>query len=205
MKKSNVKIMNNETLNSEYMITNFGEDAYKVATHINDLKVSFCEINTFTNDVDKSLLHNDIVEYVGNVSFIDFKLLEDDNLLIESDYKGMDLVNNDDRERVLKLAHKRSKSILDLKLHEFMLEHINWLDDYSLYMSVKENLSFKTFDDWKGYKQNHKENIDKIRNDFEEDINYHIFVQYEFHKQWRNLKKYFDDMGIKAKRVLEVK
>lgn len=205
MEKSNVKVMNNETLNSEYMITNFGENAYKIANHIKELGVSNCEINVFADSMDRSVLHNDIIESVGNVSFIDFKLLEDDNLLIESDYKDIELVNNEESEKVLRIAYKRSKSILDLKLHEFMLEHINWLDDYSLYMSVKEFLKLETFEEWKTYKAEHISNIDKIRNDFEEDIKYHIFVQYEFHKQWRNLKKYFDDIGIKAKRVLEVK
>lgn len=204
MEKSNVKVMNNETLNSEYMITNFGEGAYKVANIIKELGVSNCEINTFTNSIDKSLLHKDIVESVGNSSFIDFKLLEDDNLLIESDYDDIELVNNEERERVLRLAYKRAKSMLDLKLHEFMLENIKWLDDYSLYRAVKDFLEFETFDEWKKYKVEFNGNIDKIRNDFEEDINYHIFVQYEFHKQWRNLKKYFDDIGIKAKRVLEI-
>ncbi|MGL5068223.1 MAG: 4-alpha-glucanotransferase [Sarcina sp.] len=203
MIKGNVSIKENELLTKEYAIVDFGEEAYKVADAIKELGSFYCEINVFTESMDKSLLHNDIVESVGNPCFINLKLLEDDNLLIESDYKDIEVGNNEEREKVLMLAYQRAKAILKLKLHEFMLEHIEWLDDYSLYMAVKEFAGISSFDEWKAYRRDYANNLERVRRDFEEDINYHIFVQYEFHKQWRNLKNYFGGLGIKGKRVLK--
>ncbi|WP_297522302.1 4-alpha-glucanotransferase [uncultured Clostridium sp.] len=204
MEASNVTVMGNEVLSKAYMIRNFGEEAYKKADEIKSLNVDCYEINIFTGMLDERSLHKEIVDFVGNPAFIDLSLLRNDKLLSKNDYKDIEVGNNQDRKRILKLAYKNSKGILDFKLQEFMLEQMEWLDDYSLYMSAREFIKVDSFDEWKIYKGNHPENVDKIRNDFEEEINYQIFVQYEFHKQWRNLKNYFGDLGIKAKRVLKV-
>ena len=206
MKKSNITMENGQLLKDEYRINNFGENAYKTANIISELGIKECYINIVNSSFDDGVLENDIVEKIGNRSFIDFNLLKDDNLLSYNDYNWLDTneVSRNGDDEVLRLAYENSKGVLDGKLQEFMLEHIKWLDDYSLYIVASRIIGMDTFSDWKIYKSRNIGSVVGLRHDFEDDINFEIFKQYEFHKQWRNLKNYFADLGIKVKRVYKV-
>lgn len=197
MDKSNVTIENGKVLPLEYNITNFGESAYVIADKISDLGAKLCDVNIITEGCDECFFHEDIGHFIGNEKFINFGLIKDDNFLEEKDYESDDI----EREEILRIAYKNSKGILDKKLQEFMLEHIQWLDDYSIYMVIKDKIGMDCLADWTVYKTMNKKSIASLRSDFEDEINYNIFIQYEFHKQWRNLKNYFSGLGIKAKRV----
>lgn len=204
MEKSNIIIEDGEVYACGHSINNFGENAYKVADRIKELGAKYCEINIIIDERDEWMSDCSIGQFIGNDSFIDFDLLKDDNFLEENDYKSIEEGNNEEREKVLRIAYKNSKGILDKKLNEFMLEHIKWLDDYSLYMAVKNVIAMDSICDWKVYKSRNANDVKSLRYDFEDDINYYIFVQYEFHKQWRNLKNYFNDLGVSAKRVYRI-
>ncbi|WP_297439033.1 4-alpha-glucanotransferase [uncultured Clostridium sp.] len=206
MKKSNIIIEGKELLEDEYRINNFGENAYKTASLISELGVKECYINIINSSFDDGVLENEIVENVGNRSFINFNLLKDDNLLSYNDYNWLDTneVSRTGDNEILRVAYENSKGLLNEKLQEFMLENIKWLDDYSLYVVASKIIGMDTFADWKIYKARNIGSIESLRHDFEDDINFEIFKQYEFHKQWRNLKSYFLDLGVKVKRIYKV-
>lgn len=201
MGESNVIIENGQVLEADYKINNFGAKAYKVADLMSEIGVKECEINIINQNFDEGVLNNDITENVGNISFIDFNLLKDDNLLFFNEYNWLDREANLNDNIILRIAYEKSKGVLDSKLQEFLLEQMEWLDDYALYVVASRIIGMDTFYDWKIYKARNPESLKTLRSDFEDDINFEIFKQYEFHKQWRNLKNYFASLGIKAKRI----
>lgn len=197
---SNVSINGEINLPYEYNIKNFGEEAYKIVDKISELRIKSCNINIVTEESDDCLLNDSTGVFIGDIRFIDFELIKEDefidkNIKIDRDITG------EHRNNLLRGAYQKSIGILDGKLQEFLFENISWLEDYSIYMSTKKIIGMDNLSDWKIYKARNIESIEILKEKFSDEINYNIFIQYEFHKQWRNLKNYFSGLGIKAKRV----
>lgn len=200
MKISNVSTNGEDYLPYEYNIKNFGENAYKTVDKISKLKIKSCDINIVTEESEESLLNDSIGVFIGEKSFIDFELIKEDSFINE-DIKISNDISNVERSNLLRHAYKKSIGILDKKLQEFLIENIFWLEDYAIYMSTKEFIGMDSLSDWRVYKARNRESVSVLKEKFKDEINYNIFIQYEFHKQWRNLKNYFFSQGINAKRI----
>lgn len=72
-----------------------------------------------------------------------------------------------------------------------------WLDDYAFYMAVREEFDHKSWLDWDSPLQ---EPSIKVRIEWEEKLEekiaYEKFLQFEFYKQWGELKSYANKKGI---------
>ena len=73
-----------------------------------------------------------------------------------------------------------------------------WLDNYTLYMSIKHNLGDLPWFEWPdaALKRHDKSAVDKARLDYSEDIEFYKFVQWLFDKQWSIVKDYAAARGI---------
>ncbi|MGL4990590.1 MAG: 4-alpha-glucanotransferase [Sarcina sp.] len=197
---SNVSINGEINLSYEYNIKNFGEDAYKIVDKISELRIKSCNINIVTEESDDCLLNDSIGVFIGDIRFIDFELIKEDEF-IDKNIKIDKDINTEQRANLLRGAYQKSIGVLDGKLQEFLFENISWLEDYSVYMSTKKIIGMDNLSDWKIYKARNIESIEILKEKFRDEINYNIFIQYEFHKQWRNLKNYFLSRGINVKRI----
>ena len=79
----------------------------------------------------------------------------------------------------------------------FLKEHGFWLDDYAFYMAVRAENEHKGWLDWDKELQSP---TDKVRKEWEEkladEIAYVKFTQFEFYKQWGELKVYANEKGV---------
>ena len=83
-------------------------------------------------------------------------------------------------------------------LKEFQKKEAYWLDDYSLYMALKSHFALKSWQTWdEDIRLRKKEAISRYEVILKDEINYWKFLQYEFYKQWKALKSYVNDLGIK--------
>ncbi|MBC9784278.1 4-alpha-glucanotransferase [Heliobacterium chlorum] len=79
----------------------------------------------------------------------------------------------------------------------FCGHHTAWLDDFALYMALKEAHHERAWTDWADeYARGDKGAIGDFVSRFGEEIEFHKFVQYVFFHQWQALKAYANEKGI---------
>ena len=147
--------------------------------------------------------------YAGNPLLISLELIKEDGYLSNSD-----LANNPrfpqsrvDYEEatsykisLFKKAYEANKESIshndDFK--KFCLDNEYWLDDYSLYSSIKTPPAFNTWWDFPPDLRDRKcESLLEWSEKGQYLILYNKFLQYVFFKQWGSLKKYANDSGIR--------
>jgi 4-alpha-glucanotransferase len=73
-----------------------------------------------------------------------------------------------------------------------------WLNDFAVYMTIKENYRNKSWIDWPAEFAFHDPGIlEKFRADSETETRYYKYLQYLFFFQWYQLKAYVNKLGIK--------
>jgi 4-alpha-glucanotransferase len=75
---------------------------------------------------------------------------------------------------------------------------MDWVYNYAVFLTLKKQNNLVSWNEWPVEQQNwikdHKYDLTPLK----EDIEYEMFVQYEFYKQWMELKKYANKNGIKV-------
>lgn len=148
--------------------------------------------------------------FAGNPYFIDFDDLHHEGLLSGS---ALDMCNalfgseTDSvdyyaqyagRPQVLQLAFRQSAAQRAGELESFQQKHADWIRDYALYMALKTENDMKPFFEWpEALAQRESAAIKAAELRLEEQIQYHIFVQYLFFRQWDAFRKYANDRGIR--------
>ena len=65
-------------------------------------------------------------------------------------------------------------------------------------MALKQHLDGLPWYEWEeDIRLREQEAVEKYRSELKDSINYHIYVQYLFFKQWDKLKKYAEDKDVK--------
>ena len=73
----------------------------------------------------------------------------------------------------------------------FCDENREWLDDYVLYMVIKNRENGKPWYEWEEpLKQRKEKALQKIRKEEQENCEFYCFLQYEFFRAWTDLKAY---------------
>ena len=102
------------------------------------------------------------------------------------------------RFKLLKKAYKRSNIREREEFKKFKDENQYWLNDYAMFMAIKERFKGQSFDNWaEDIKLRWGYSMEYYQNELKEEIEFYEFVQYEFYRQWYKLKKYANDNGVK--------
>ena len=89
--------------------------------------------------------------------------------------------------------NKSEKPLFD----QFCDENRDWLDDFALFIVMKNHHHGKPWVDWaKGLRDRDPEELNRVKNDFHDQIEREKFLQYLFFKQWLSLKSYCNNQGI---------
>ncbi len=101
------------------------------------------------------------------------------------------------RFALLRKAFEKSNIQESKEFKEFVKENKYWLDNYALYMAIKDSKGGLSWLEWeKPIKTRQKSAIDKYKKELKDDYDFYCFQQYYFCKQWFALKKYANDKGI---------
>jgi len=107
-------------------------------------------------------------------------------------YKLPLLRNAFDRFRRGAAAHLRPE------LAAFVEAHAAWLDDYALYMALKEAHGGAPWLEWEvGLRLRDGEALAEARQRFDAEIRFHRFVQFQFRRQWGELKRYANEREVR--------
>lgn len=207
MDRSSGVIMHISSLPGKYGIGTFGEEAYKFGDFLKEAGQKYWQILPLGPTSFGDSPYQSFSAFAGNPYFIDFDLLRKDGLLEKEDYESVDFGSNEEdidygiifrnKMKVLRKAYENSKSkdIKELKL--FIEEEDAWLDDYALYMSVKNSFDLRSWQTWdEDIRLRKPEAMSKYKEELKDDISYWKFLQFEFFKQWTKLKTYLNELGI---------
>jgi len=149
--------------------------------------------------------------FAGNPYLISFDLLLQDGLLTHDDLKDMP---DFDASRVdfgllipwkLNLLQKAFSGLarsgseaLHKEFDYFCAENASWLDDYALFMSIKEANGGGAWNAWnKSIRRRRKSAMDKARKEHAENVQRYSFYQFLFFRQWHNIHTYANERDIR--------
>lgn len=143
--------------------------------------------------------------FAGNPLLIDIDELKKDGLLEEWDTDGIYFGNNPEqvdfeavkgyKKDLLRKTLKNFKK--DYEYMTFETQNGGWLNDYSLFMALKEYFDGKAWYDWdEDIRKHSKKAIEKYTEKLWESVEYYRLEQFLFYKQWTKLKNYANENGI---------
>lgn len=147
----------------------------------------------------------------GNPLLINPELLRDKELLADEDFANLPEFPLDyvDFERaiavkvpLLKKACENFKakgsSVQQKEFSGFCESKENWLEDYALFMALKDHFGGVSWNNWEPeIARREPESLEKWRQQLNAEIYYYKYVQFEFFRQWTELKRYANLRDIK--------
>lgn len=93
---------------------------------------------------------------------------------------------------------KKNKSSIAGEFDKFAADNSFWLEDYSLFMALKDFYSGAPWNKWEpALIKREKKTLDKWRNNLSDQTGYYKFIQFVFFKQWNSVKNYANKKEIK--------
>lgn len=194
------------SLPSPYGIGTFGRAAFNFVDFLEKGAQSYWQILPLnpTNFGDSP--YQSFSSFAGNPYFIDLDILCDEKLLTPTEIAACDFgedINAVDYEKLyneryplLKKAFRRFKA--GSSYDRFARLNASWLDDYALFMAIKQAFDGAAWCDWdEPFKKREPDALTKAQSDYAEDIAFHKFLQFKFYEQWSALKKYANKHGVK--------
>ena len=156
--------------------------------------------------------------FAGNPYFIDLDALKADGLLTAAQLKaepwGTDPLSVDygtlytSRYKVLRAAYAAWREKYAGRFgcahyypddyYAFTLTNESWLNDYAMYMALKTANGMKSWTEWpREYRLRDAGALAEFAAAQEEEIGFWKFLQYEFSVQWKKVKDYANEKGIK--------
>ena len=94
--------------------------------------------------------------------------------------------------------YKKNQNGLAEAYEEFCLKNKEWLDDFALFMAAKDHYGGVVWTEWdKGLVLRDEKALQDWKEKLYDSIAYHKFVQFNFFRQWKNVKDYANSKGIK--------
>ncbi|MBR5472405.1 MAG: 4-alpha-glucanotransferase [Clostridia bacterium] len=194
------------SLPSPYGIGTLGKAAFDFIDFLHTSGQSYWQILPIGPTSFGDSPYQSFSSFAGNPYFIDLDLLVKEGLLLESEVKACDfgddsgkvnyekLYNN--RYPLLKLAFSRFKT--DDDYNNFTAKNARWLNDYSLFMALKDAFDGVSWQEWDApYKKRESATLLKAQSELADDIAFYNFLQYEFDKQWSALHEYANKNDVK--------
>lgn len=212
MDRSAGVIMHIASLPGKFGIGTFGREAYDYVKFLFKAGLKYWQILPLGQTGYGDSPYQSFSAFAGNPYFIDFDILKKEGLLKEEEYLNEEYGENEEyidygllfkvKYKVLRRAYNNFKNMNDIALKEsmnnFKEDNKFWLDDYALYMAIKEEFNLKSWQEWDDdIKKRESSAMNKYKNKLVDEIEFWSFVQFLFFKQWNELKKYANSKGIK--------
>ena len=103
------------------------------------------------------------------------------------------------KKRLLRIAFSRFQTkIPESAYRQFCDDAADWLEEYALFMALKEKHGEKAWTEWdKDAAKRRPQALRRWRRDLSEEMAYHRFVQYIFFEQWNRLHEHAVEKNIK--------
>ena len=200
------------SLPGKYGIGTLGKEAYAFIDFLKKSRQKLWQIFPLGPTGYGDSPYQSFSSFAGNPYLIDFDLLIEAHLLSEEDLRDVFFGDNEEyidygaiynqKYPLLRKAYENFKSSDNLEMREnfehFKRENASWLNDYSLYISLKNHFNGLPWNEWAHDIKNREHGaMEHYKNELADDIEYHNFIQFLFFKQWGDVKRYANENGIK--------
>ncbi len=200
------------SLPGKYGIGTLGKEAYAFIDFLKKSKQKLWQIFPLGPTGYGDSPYQSFSSFAGNPYLIDFDLLIEAHLLSEEDLRDIFFGDNEEyidygaiynqKYPLLRKAYENFKSSdnneMKDSLENFKRENSSWLNDYSLYISLKNHFNGLPWNEWAHDIKNRENSaMQYYKNELADDIEYHNFIQFLFFKQWNDVKRYANENGIK--------
>lgn len=195
------------SLPSKYGIGAFSKSAYEFVDALRAAGQRYWQILPLGPTGYGDSPYQSFSTFAGNPYFIDLDALVKEGWLQEWECRECDFGDNPgyvnyekiykSRFQILKMAFERSRIEEREDYRRFLQENREWLEDYCLYMAVKNHFQGVSWNKWdEDIRSRRPEAMERYAGELGEEIKFYSFLQYEFDRQWRKLKGYANDKGI---------
>jgi len=195
------------SLPSPYGIGTLGKAAYEFADFVKATGSKYWQVLPIGPTSYGDSPYQSFSAFAGNPYFIDLDVLVEEGLLLQEEIDakkwGEDPSDVDyakiyeNRFDVLKAAYERSTHAKTKDFKKFEEDNAYWLDDYSMYMAVKNSFDSKSWTEWDDDIRLRKpEAVSRYEKKLKKEIGFWKFCQYKFDEQWKKLKAYVNELEI---------
>lgn len=196
------------SLPSKYGIGCFSKEAYDFVDWLADAGQSLWQILPLGPTSYGDSPYQSFSTFAGNPYFISLEALIDEGVLTKEECDGADFGKKADdidyeklyiqRYPLLRKAYERSSIAEDARFREYTQRNKWWLDDYALFMAVKDRFNGAPWQEWaEDIRLRHGNALDYYNRELYFDIEFQKYMQYKFYTQWTALKAYANSKSIK--------
>ena len=142
----------------------------------------------------------------GNPYFIDLDLLIEDGLLMQAEVDAIDWAQHSERVDygfqfsvrfdLLYKAYLRGRD-RDFDAIRLFRQENPWVEDYALYMALKRSNGMRSWEFWpEEIRLRRPGAVETYAITVAEDVNFFIYLQFLFFRQWNALREYVHGLGI---------
>ena len=111
--------------------------------------------------------------------------------------RGVIDASNPNSSKVAFAGWERGKTKCASELADFWKAEKDWLPDFALFLALREHFGGAELKDWPDpVRKRELEALAPLREELEEEIKYHAFLQMLFFRQWTSLRAYANEKGI---------
>ena len=205
MRKSGI-LMHISSLPSPYGIGTVGKCAYDFVDFLHNAGQRYWQILPLNPTGYGDSPYQAFSCYAGNHYLIDLDILIEEGLLKQEEVDSVRWFREETRVdygylyshrlQLLRKAYSRFTPTDDFRT--FVTENANWLEDYTLFMALKEKFHG---DDWQSWPKELMMHVplclEVVRKELADTIGLHQFLQYIFFCQWNALRDYAAQKGIR--------
>ena len=189
------------SLPSPYRIGCFSQEAYDFVDWLKEAGQTYWQILPLGVTSYGDSPYQSFSAFAGNPYFISLDALVEEGVLTAAECKKANFGRKADdidysrlyteRGRLLRLAYSRSDIGHNEAFTAFCEKNKWWLDDFALFMAVKDRFEGKPWIEWaEDIRLRWQPAMDYYRRELYFEVEYHKYLQFKFDEQWRKLKAY---------------
>lgn len=195
------------SLPSKYGIGCFSKSAYEFVDQLAKAGQSYWQILPLGPTSYGDSPYQSFSTFAGNPYFVSLEDLIEEGVLTEKECDAVDFGTDpsyvdygkiyEGRLKLLRTAYERSNIFENPEFQDFCDSRHWWLDDYALFMAVKDRFEGKSWSEWADdIRLRWAPALDYYRKELYFDIEFYKYVQFKFYEQWAKLKAYANENGI---------
>ena len=195
------------SLPSKYGIGCFSKSAYDFVDWLKEAGQSYWQILPLGPTSYGDSPYQSFSTFAGNPYFISLEALIEEGVLTQEECDAVNFGKKKgevDYEKLyfgryplLRKAYERSHIHENPEYQKFVAENSWWLSDYALFMAVKDRFGGVEWTKWaEDIRLRWNNAMDYYRRELYFDIEFQQYLQFQFYRQWHQLKAYANERGI---------
>ena len=200
MKRARGVMMHISCLPNKYGFGCFSKEAYEFVDFLKASGQHYWQVLPFNPTNESGSPFQCYSVFAGNPSFIDLTEFLTDEEIVSLGIKKEEDVDfekiNSSRLLALKKIYDKHKN--QDEIDAFRTKHKFWIEDYATFTVIKDELGGIPYTEFPTeLKQHNAKALEEYRLKNKDKIEFYVFVQMIFFRQWEKLRKYANDNGIK--------